>query len=153
MPDPVADQFWRVNEPFHDLMGSINLVVQVVLLLMIYLGIRFKRRNDLAAHGNMMVGAVIINFISVILVMVPSMIYYYVSEPTTLGYSFGRVHAVIGSVAMILSLWLTVPWAASGSNTRFCAGKKATMKVTAVLWFLSIFMGFAEYIIHVVLNV
>jgi uncharacterized membrane protein YozB (DUF420 family) len=149
----VADEFWRINEPFHDLMGSINLVVQIIILLMIYLGVRFKRRNDLVAHGNMMIIAVIVNFISVVLVMVPSIIYYYVSEPTKLGYSFGRVHAVIGGVAMALSLWMTVPWAARGSNSRFCAGKRAPMIVTAALWVLSILMGFVEYIIHVVLNV
>ena len=120
----VADQFWRINEPFHDLMGIVNLIVQILLLTMLYLGVRFKHRNDLMAHGNMMVLVVIVTFISAALVMAPSMIYYYVSEPTKLGYTFGKIHGIVGGVAIILSLSMTVPWVIRGTNTKACAGKR-----------------------------
>lgn len=149
----VADPFWRINEPFHDLMGSVNLLVQVLLLLMIYLGVRFKHRNDLVAHGNMMVLVVIVTFISSALVMAPSILYYYVSEPEKLGYAFGKIHGVIGGAAIILSLIMTVPWVIKGTSIKSCTGRRVPMIMTTAALSLALISGFTEFIIHVILNI
>ena len=149
----VADPFWRVNEPFHDLMGTVNLLVQILLLAMIYLGVRFKRRNDLMAHGNMMILVVIVSFISAALVMGPSIIYYYVSEPEKLGYSFGKIHGFIGGAAIILSMAMTAPWVMRGTTIKACIGKRLLMIITTATLTLALISGFLEFIIHVILNV
>jgi hypothetical protein len=149
----VADQFWTINEPFHDLMGTINLAVQVLLLIMLYLGVRYKHRNNVNAHGNVMVLVVIVAFISAALVMTPSILYYYVSEPTKLGYSFGKIHGILGGAAIILALGMTAPWVIGGTNTRACAGKRMSMIITTAALSLAILTGLMEFVIHVVLNI
>ncbi|TRO53241.1 hypothetical protein E2P71_06460, partial [Candidatus Bathyarchaeota archaeon] len=106
----VMDQFWRINDAFHNLMGTGNIVLQVIVLGMLMMSLHSKRKGDLLAHGNLMILAVITNFVSVTLVMLTGLVYFYVSEPLSLSYRVSTIHGVIGGTAMLLSFYLIIPW-------------------------------------------
>ena len=120
----VADEFWRVNDAFHSLMGTGNVVLQFIVLGMIMMSVHSKRKGDLVTHGNLMIIAVITNFFSFALVMLTGFIYFYVSEPLSWSYRFSVFHGIVGGAAILMSLMLTVPWVIRGGNMKFCAGKR-----------------------------
>ena len=149
----VADQFWRINEPFHDLMGTGNLVIQFLAIGMLMISIHFKRKGDIIGHGNLMIIAFITNFISFALVMTTGFIYFYVSEPLSYSYQVSLIHGLFGGSAMILSLWLFLPWVIRGSNPMLCARKRLQMKATYFLWIIALLLGLVVWVLDVVLKI
>ena len=149
----VADEFWRINDAFHNLMGTGNIVLQLLILGMLMMSIHFKRKGDIAAHGNTMVLAFITNFVSITLVMLTGFIYFYVSEPSSYSYSFSFLHGIIGGIAMIVSFWLIAPWILRGSDPRFCARKKVFMRIAYVSWTVALVSGLIVWLLDVVLGI
>ena len=149
----VADQFWRINEPFHNLMGTGNLVIQFLVIGMLMMSLHFKRKGDIAGHGNLMIIAFITNFISFALVMLTGLIYFYVSEPLSFSYQVSIVHGLFGGSAMLLSLWLFLPWIIRGSNPVQCARKRLQMKATYFLWVMALLLGLVVWVLDVVLGI
>lgn len=148
-----SDQYWRINEPFHNLMGTGNLVLQLLILGMIMMSLHYKRKGDLSSHVNMMIIAFITNFLSFALVMATGFIYFYVSEPLSLSYRLSLVHGLVGGLAMMLSLILFVPWLIRGSDAKYCAGKRVPMKVTYILWVCALILGIGVWVLDVVLGI
>lgn len=149
----ISDEFWRINEPFHNLMGTGNLVIQLLVLVMIMMSVHYKRKGDLIGHGNMMVIAFITNFISFVLVMLTGFIYFYVSEPLSLSYKLSLIHGLIGGSAMLSGLWLLLPWLIHNSSPRYCAGKRIPMRVTFSLWVFALLLGIGVWFLDVVMGV
>jgi hypothetical protein len=149
----VLDQFWRINDAFHNLMGTGNIVLQLIVLGMLMMSLHSKRKGDLIAHGNLMILAVITNFVSVTLVMLTGFVYFYVSEPLSLSYRFSVLHGVIGGLAMLLAFWLTIPWVVRGSNMKVCTRKKGPMRATYLLWVAALIMGLIVWVLDVVLAI
>ncbi len=134
-------------------MGTGNLIIQFIVLGMLMMSIHYKRKGDLTGHGNMMTVAFITNFISFALVMAVGFIYFYVSEPLSLSYRLSVIHGLVGGSAMILSLWLILPWLLRGRNSRYCAGKSVTMKATYILWVAALLLGIGVWTLDVVLGI
>lgn len=150
---PVMDEYWRINEPFHNLMGTGNLVVQFLILGMLMMSLHYKRKGDLASHGMMMIAAFITNFISFALVMLTGFIYFYVSEPVSLSYQLSLLHGMIGGLAMIMSIWLLLPWIIHSNNPKYCGRKRIQMKATYVLWTGALVLGIGVWVLDVVLGI
>ena len=149
----VMDQFWRINDAFHNLMGTGNILLQAIVLGMLMMSIHSKRKGDLLAHGNLMILAVITNFVSVTLVMLTGLVYFYVSEPLSLSYKVSTVHGLIGGLAMLLSFYLIIPWVVRGSNMKVCSRKKGPMRATYILWITALVMGLVVWVFDVVLGI
>ncbi len=142
-PFPVTEDFWRIFEPFHNVMGEINLFLQFTIMALIYVGVRMLRRGDLVWHGNIMLTAVLINTVSSLSFMIPALAYFYQTEPSI--YPISVVHGVSGGIALILGAWITGLWAYKGSSTRRCTGKRSLMVLTLVFWSISLGLGVVVY--------
>lgn len=143
----LADGFWALNDSFHSLMGTINLVAQIALLVLFYVSIRFRRKGNLVWHGNTMLAAVAANAVSVFLAMLPSIPQFYAEH--TPSFYVSIVHGILGAVAEVLGVYLVAGWALADSSLRFCAGKGKMMRITMALWTISLVIGIAIYVLHV----
>lgn len=127
--------------------AQINLVFQVVIMLVLLLGYVLRRRSRLFSHGTVMLIAVMLNAISIFLVMGPSLL---ARLGAIQGSPFdGRsvatlVHAGLGSFVEVLGVWIVGSWHLR-SSTQLCAKNRKIMKLTLVLWIMSITLGFLLY--------
>ena len=134
-------------------MGTGNLIIQLIILGMLMISVHYKRKGDLSSHGMMMIAAFLTNFVSFALVMATGFIYFYVSEPQSLSYQLSLVHGFIGGSAMIMSLWLILPWMIHSSNPRYCGRKRVQMKATYILWVGALLLGIGVWFLDVVLGI
>jgi uncharacterized membrane protein YozB (DUF420 family) len=128
---------------------QINLVFQFAMLALLGLGMVLKRRKKLFAHGSTMLVALILNAFSFLLVMGPSLLnleQLLVEQPLDRLSMVTMAHAAFGSAAEILGIWVVASWHLQAS-TRNCAGKKKLMRVTFLLWGISLIMGVLLYML------
>jgi hypothetical protein len=82
-----------------------NLILQIAILIIIIMGLFLKREHELLLHGSAMLVAVILNFLSFLLVMGPSLLDFepvLVAQPAVLLSITTFFHASLGSIAEIL---------------------------------------------------
>ena len=149
----VADEFWRINDAFHNLMGTGNIALQLIILGMVMMSVHFKRKGDISAHGNTMLLAIITNFFSIALVMITGLIEYYVSDPLSYTYYLSLIHGTLGGLAMLVSFGLTVPWIFRNSSPRLCARKKTLMRLAYTSWTIALVSGLIVWFLDVVLGI
>jgi uncharacterized membrane protein YozB (DUF420 family) len=130
-------------------LSQVNLGLQAVILVLLLSSYVMKRRGRFFLHGSLMLTAVVLNGVSFLLVMGPSLSSLTVDLFT--GLSLGAslvvlIHAVLGSVALILGIWIVGSWRLR-SGTRYCAGKKKVMLVTFVLWTMAVSLGVYSYLL------
>ncbi len=124
------------------------LVQESIALMFVALGLgiigmgygRLKTKESLVLHRWVMSGAVVLNMISIFFVMFPSLWIYYttLSNDVSSGFSILQmIHSAEGIPAVILSvmyLFNDLP-----------QPTKKWMRITAVLWVVSIALGAAVY--------
>jgi uncharacterized membrane protein YozB (DUF420 family) len=128
---------------------QINLVFQFAMLALLGLGMVLKRRKKLFAHGTTMLVALILNTFSFLLVMGPSLLnleQLLVEQPLDRLSMVTMTHATFGSAAEILGIWVVASWHLQ-TSIRNCAGKKKLMRVTFLLWGISLIMGVLLYML------
>lgn len=131
------------------LAAQINLVFQVFILLVILAGWALKKRAKLFLHGVTMLIGVILNTISFILVMGPSLLSL---GPTLRDYPLNRLsivtvgHAALGSTVEILALWTVASWHLQ-SSIQGCVKKKKIMLLIMILWLTALFLGILLYVL------
>jgi uncharacterized membrane protein YozB (DUF420 family) len=130
----------------HDWMQYANITVQLSILLLLVLSLIFKKKRTYVWHGNIMLLAVIINALLLLAHMGPSLIYL-PDEPSFVTI-LGIIHAIIGTVAETLGIWITVPWAFGNSETKTCAAKRKHMRKTMILWLVALGIGLVFYVLH-----
>ncbi len=126
--------------------AMINLVLQIVILTILFGSLFLKQKRKYFMHGTTMLVAVLLNLASFLLVMLPSLLdleiirtqlFHTVSLAT-----FG--HAGLGLITMILGIWLVISWHLQVS-TQKCAKGKKLMRLTLMLWLLTVLLGFLLY--------
>jgi uncharacterized membrane protein YozB (DUF420 family) len=120
---------------------SISLMFVALGLAILGIGYaRLRNKESLQLHRWVMSGAIILTLISIFFVMFPSLIIYYIAPTINLFSSFSilqLVHSAIGVPPVILTvmyLFNDLP-----------QPTKKWMKITAILWLVSIALGAVVY--------
>ena len=120
---------------------SISLMFVALGLAILGIGYaRLKSKESMQLHRWVMRGAVILTMVSIIFVMFPSLIIYYITPSISFISSFSilqLVHSAIGVPPVILTvmyLFNDLP-----------QPTKKWMKITAILWIVSIALGAVVY--------
>jgi uncharacterized membrane protein YozB (DUF420 family) len=127
---------------------QINLGLQIIMLAILFASLALKRKRKYFAHGVTMLIAVILNALSFLLVMMPSLSTLEILKTQPLHW-FSLValaHAGLGAITIILSIWIVVVWHLQSSNQN-CIKKRKLMRLTLILWLLVFFLGFLLYAI------
>ncbi|TXT55412.1 MAG: conserved membrane protein of unknown function [Candidatus Thorarchaeota archaeon] len=129
---------------------DINLFIQVGLITMLLFGI-YKRKPFLF-HGKVMAISTLVNLITIIGVMIPSLIVNwnsFFSLPTPPGPSIILIHSLVGLIAIAFAILFTSRFLLALKNSEpLLCGKRRTMWVTAILWLYSFGGGLAFYIFY-----
>lgn len=124
-----------------------NLVFQIVILVLLFAGLILKKRRSYFLHGGTMMIAAILNALSFILIMGPSILNLgqrFVEKPLNIISVATMAHGILGAVAEFLAIWVVVSWRLR-SSTKHCARKRKIMQVTLVVWLTALFLGVLLY--------
>lgn len=124
-----------------------NFVFQIFVLLTLSLSLVLKTKKKLYFHGSAMLIAFILNTISIMLVMVPSL--YVKAEPVSKVpfQTFSIVvlsHVSLGVIAEVMAFWLVVSWRLR--PPKHCIGKRNLMRATIFIWLVALFLGVLLYL-------
>lgn len=133
--------------PYASFLADVSLMLQVVVLVLIFVAMWVKMRQNHKMHGWLMGVAVALHTVTILVVMLPSL--------QGMGGVFENmysrfalvtiIHAIAGSLAEILGLFLVGAWAFS-RNVGDCFKKKQVMRVTIVLWLIGLVLGIYVYV-------
>jgi hypothetical protein len=129
-------------------LGPINLGFQIVILSLILAGFFLKLKGKYLLHGVLMFVGVVLNIVSFILVMGPSILGFEIIVVQPLSYIsvIAVVHGVIGGIALISGAVLVFSWHLQRSFKN-CLKRKRAMKPTIILWTLALLFGIWLYTI------
>ncbi len=125
---------------------QINAVLQIVILALLFASMGFKLKKKYSLHGTLALVATILNLLSFVLVMLPSVLskdivrtnpFHVVSIATLF-------HSTVGAIAMLLSVWLVAAWHLQ-SLPKGCFRRKNLMRAAIAFWMLSFALGFLLY--------
>jgi hypothetical protein len=124
--------------------AQMDLVLHIVTLIMLFvsLGLKFMKRMFL--HGATMLIALVLHTISFVTVMWPSFRLFYPYVYNT--FSFITVtHAALGTVTLILAIWLIASWHFQRSF-KSCTRWKKVMLLVFIMWIIALFLGILLYL-------
>ena len=130
-------------------LSQLNLVLQMIILVLLWSSYLLKRRGRFFLHGSLMSTAVVLNAVAFLLVMGPSLISLTVDQFASLSLWASvivLVHAVLGSVVLVLGIWIVGSWRFRPGTTH-CAGKKKVMLPTIVAWTIVAALGVYLYLL------
>jgi len=123
-----------------------NAVLQIVILVILFASMGFKRKNKYWQHGALTLVATVLNLFSFLLAMLPSALGKEIiqTQPFHIVSIVTLFHSAIGAVTVLLSVWLVAAWHLQ-STPKDCFKRKNLMRVTMVLWMLSLILGYLLY--------
>ena len=127
---------------------DLNLILQLISLLIIFVSLYYKKKQKLKLHGTIMGVAVIMHLVSFLLVMGSKFFTYfdfYSTQTSILAVQTAWIHVFPGIIALVLGLFLVTVWAINASNVKDCYNRKRIMDVTLVLWLFSLIFGIITY--------
>ena len=128
--------------------ADVNLILQIVMLGVLLIGRSRAKRKNFGKHGRYMAVAVIINAASLATVMVPSLLLglgFVATYPTNPISVITVLHAVIGTVAEFLGIYLVLKWRFSKVIVE-CMKNKRLMTPTIILWSTTAVLGILFYL-------
>jgi uncharacterized membrane protein YozB (DUF420 family) len=126
---------------------TINLAVQLILLLFLGVGYYAFRGRQYKRHARLMTLAWAINIASFLLIMTPSLMMNagtFLIPPIIFFDVVSIAHIPLGATALLLSTYLVARWAFNSGRTNGCVGKWP-MRATMLTWTASIVIGAAIY--------
>jgi uncharacterized membrane protein YozB (DUF420 family) len=125
---------------------QINLAFQIIIIALVLGSLALRRKHKLFFHGLTMLVAVILNVVSFLLVMLPSLLGLQIIrvQPTHIVSLVTLAHGTLGLIAMILGIWLVGSWHLQ-SSIQGCSRKKKMMRLTRALWLIALFLGVLLY--------
>ena len=125
--------------------SDLNLILQILLLIILLVGFRLGKRktgSSLRTHGRLMTVLAVLNGLSILLVMGPSLFTSFgaaVEEVSVIGFPLTLLHHSIGLIAEILGVVLVF--------RKF--GKVRTwMRITFMLWLVALLFGIGFYVVY-----
>jgi len=128
--------------------SDLNLLLQIIILIILFVGVKFakeKAQDGLKKHGRIMTIAVIMNAVTILLVMGPSLVINFdavLAEPSTIGFPLTLIHALFGSLAEVLGLVFVFK---KFGNVRLW------MRFTMAIWLVAVVMGIIFYFTYYVI--
>ena len=132
---------------------DLNLLVQIAAFILVLGAMVYKAKRKFEIHGSIMGFAILLHFITFLMVMGPSFVEGFsilTKETLQAGVQTLWVHAISGALSLVLGLFLIVAWVPKVSNIKPCFGRKRIMDATTILWTISLVFGIATYIIFYV---
>lgn len=125
---------------------QVNAVLQAVILVLLFVSLAVKQRKRYSMHGITMFTAVVLNLLSLVLIMIPSLLSTEIifSQPLHLISITMLVHSGLGVVTVILGVWLVASWRLQ-SSLKNCIKNRRLMRVTIALWLIVLAVGFLLY--------
>jgi uncharacterized membrane protein YozB (DUF420 family) len=128
---------------------DINLIMQIVILIIIVVSLVYKNKRKFRVHAGLMGAAVILQVVSLFAVMLPSFNHnydYFTTATSELGVQTTWIHAILGTITLILGSILFIAWALQPANIAACSRRKRLMDITILLWVIALMFGIATYI-------
>lgn len=130
--------------------ADLNLVVQLVMGLALFVGMLLARRKKFRAHGFCQASVMLLNLAMIFLIMAPSFhrqVEAYI--PARLGdnfYLIATIHATLGTVAELLGLYIVLVVGTNILPERLRFKRyKLWMRTALALWWLVILLGIGTY--------
>lgn len=131
------------------LIASISLIVQIVTISIVISGYILKRKMQFRNHGTLMIVAIIMQFISFLLIMGPAFVSLVenglIQRPIWLSI-VTIVHASLGGVALSTGIWIAASWHFQTSIAN-CIKRKPIMRYLIVTWILALILGIILYML------
>jgi len=126
---------------------TIDLIIQISILLIIIIGILFFRIKKYNWHAQLMAISFFMILVSFLLIMLPALLMTYMTflEPSTVVFDTASiVHIPLGIAGLALGGFLVIRWA---RNEFRLNNMKASwlMRSTAVLWVANVILGATVY--------
>jgi len=125
------------------------MIIQIVVLVLLFIGIWLKGTKKFRQHGIAMLAAVALHTVTIVAWMVPSFSSIFTPSGAI---DFADVltvaimtHAVTGIAAAILGIWLVASWRLK-TDMKTCFAKKSAMRVTITLWLIALAIGVILYL-------
>lgn len=127
---------------YYQLIATTSLTIQLTVLALLIVGFTLQRQKKFRQHGLILFSAVVLHAILVFVIMIPSFGVIALTETglSSLTVSITMIHAMFGTAALVLGIWLVASWRFRQS-LQYCAPKKRFMLVTFGLWLSAIFIG------------
>ena len=133
------------------IIATTNLVLQILTLTLLLAGFILKRRGKFIQHARIMLVAVVLNAVSFLLVMGPSLLGslldrfgFFARDPLGEFSIVTAIHVALGTVAEILGIWIVSSWHLSSSFNK-CSRRKKVMRATLILWTTALVLGVLLY--------
>jgi len=131
------------------LSADLTLLVQIVSFILLLWALVYKIKRKFKIHGSLMGVAVVMHFITFLIVMGPPFVESFSILATNTQQTVVQillVHAISGALSLILGFYLVVAWTLKMSSIKPCLGRKRIMDATTVLWAISLAFGLATYV-------
>lgn len=130
-----------------------NLTIQIIVLFLLAYGYLLKRKLQFRQHGITMSTALFLHLTMALVVMIPSLVFavipqYIVPTPLAVASVFAVIHAILGTVALTLGVWIVSSWRFRKSF-QGCFNRKKTMVKTLTVWVASLIFGIILYSIFI----
>lgn len=129
--------------------ADLTLLVQIVSFILLLWALVYKVKRKFKIHGSLMGVAVVMHFITFLIVMGPPFVESFSILATNTQQTVVQillVHAISGALSLILGFYLVVAWTLKMSSIKPCLGRKRIMDATTVLWAISLAFGLATYV-------
>ena len=133
---------------YYLLIGSLTLLLQLGVFLLVVGGFALKKGRMFRAHGFTMSTGLILHLVTIGVIMVPSFLSLipHITRPPLGELSLLLpVHAVLGGATAVLGFWIVGSWRMRRS-LQFCTPKRRWMRVTLWVWGFSLLSGFLLYL-------
>jgi hypothetical protein len=119
---------------------DVNLIIQWVIFVLLLVG--YLMRGQRKTHGYLMVVALVLNLVTTLVVMAPSLVLNIGTLPITV-----LPHAAVGIIAILLGFLFTFKWLmALRSSKPVICGTRGMMRLAFVLWIVPVFFGTFLYL-------
>lgn len=129
--------------------ATINLVLELIILLGLYIGFYYARKKRFRPHhANIQTTMVLLNLVLILTIMVPAFYNFVILGGTTTGIvgTLMIVHAILGAIAEGVALYLI-----TGERTQIIPKPyrvkniKPVMRATLALWTIVVILGIGIY--------
>jgi len=129
------------------LIASISLIVQIVTISIVVSGYILKRKMQFRKHGTLMLVAIIMQFLSFLLIMGPAFVSLaengLIQKPTWVS-TVTIIHASLGGVVLAIGIWIVASWHLQ-TSIEPCIKKKWVMRYLILAWIFALILGIILY--------
>lgn len=121
-----------------------NLVVQAIITAILLIGVFYVKRRRIASHGYLTLAAVILNVVSVLVIMLPSVFRILTGATFNAFTLVVLTHSILGTATVIVGVYLVATWRLRKPGES-CFMLRNYMKPLAIIWILSAALGAYVY--------